>query len=126
MPLLTCPIDGTPMQQIVRHGIELDVSKNGVWLDKGELEKLMQMIREAAIEEAAAMQPARPAPVQQQVQPQVVYQQQPPQVVVQQVPRGRDWDDDDYKKKQYYGDNKYGYGYKKKSKMSNLLDIFDF
>ena len=126
MPLLTCPIDGSPMQQIVRYGIELDVSKNGVWLDKGELEKLMQMIREAAEDDIASRAPPvqqKAAPVQhvQQAQPQVVYQQ-PPQVVVQQMPR-RDWDDDDYKKHQYYGSHG---KYYKKSKMSKIMDIFDF
>ena len=48
MPLMTSPIDGTPMRQIHRYGIEFDVcpSTGGVWLDKGELEKLIAMIRE--------------------------------------------------------------------------------
>jgi hypothetical protein len=48
MPLLTSPIDGAPMRQIHRFGIEFDVCPNsgGVWLDKGELEKLMTFIKE--------------------------------------------------------------------------------
>lgn len=48
MPLLISPIDGSPMHQIKRFGIELDVcpTSGGVWLDKGELEKLMALIRE--------------------------------------------------------------------------------
>lgn len=48
MPLLTSPIDGAPMRQIHRFGIEFDVcpSSGGVWLDKGELEKLLAFIKE--------------------------------------------------------------------------------
>ncbi len=53
MPLLVSPIDGSPMRQIHRFGIELDVcpSSGGVWLDKGELEKIMSLMKEAAQEE---------------------------------------------------------------------------
>jgi Zn-finger nucleic acid-binding protein len=55
MPLLTSPIDGSPMKQIQRFGIELDVcpTSGGVWLDKGELEKIIALIKEASNEEAA-------------------------------------------------------------------------
>ncbi len=59
MPLLVSPIDGSPMHQIRRFGIELDVcpTSGGVWLDKGELEKIMALIRE----ETSAQQPSHPA-----------------------------------------------------------------
>lgn len=48
MPLLQSPIDGSPMKQINRYGIEIDVcpTSGGIWLDKGELEKLMHFMRE--------------------------------------------------------------------------------
>lgn len=55
MPLLTSPIDGSTMRQIRRYGIELDVcpTSGGVWLDKGELEKLITLVSdEAAASEA--------------------------------------------------------------------------
>ncbi len=63
MPLLTSPIDGSPMRQINRFGIEIDVcpTTGGVWLDKGELEKLMAMIREAAAGEQQNAVPAQRA-----------------------------------------------------------------
>lgn len=53
MPLLTSPIDGSPMKQINRYGIEIDIcpTSGGVWLDKGELEKLMMLVKAAADEE---------------------------------------------------------------------------
>lgn len=52
MPLLTSPIDGSAMRQIRRYGIELDVcpTTGGVWLDKGELEKLITLVSEEATE----------------------------------------------------------------------------
>ena len=53
MPLMTSPIDGSPMRQINRFGIEIDVcpTSGGIWLDKGELEKLMQFIKDDAARE---------------------------------------------------------------------------
>ena len=55
MPLLTSPIDGTPMRQIRRYGVELDVcpTSGGVWLDKGELEKLITFVSDEASESEA-------------------------------------------------------------------------
>lgn len=54
MPLLTSPIDGAPMRQIHRYGVEFDVcpTTGGVWLDKGELEKLIALVKEETMEEA--------------------------------------------------------------------------
>jgi uncharacterized protein len=48
MPLLTCPNDGAGMQEITRNGVLIDVCPHcrGVWLDRGELEKLLSYIRE--------------------------------------------------------------------------------
>lgn len=53
MPLHTSPIDGAPMRTVRRYGIEIDVcpSTGGVWLDRGELEKLIEIIREDAEQE---------------------------------------------------------------------------
>lgn len=50
MPLLTSPIDGSAMRQIRRYGVELDVcpTSGGVWLDKGELEKLIALVSDEA------------------------------------------------------------------------------
>ena len=53
MPLLTSPVDGSPMKQINRYGIEIDVcpTSGGIWLDKGELEKIMHMLQQEAVSE---------------------------------------------------------------------------
>ncbi len=54
MPLIKSPIDGAPMRQIHRYGIEFDVcpTTGGIWLDKGEFEKLIALVKEEALVEA--------------------------------------------------------------------------
>jgi hypothetical protein len=41
------------MRTVRRHGVEIDIcpSSGGVWLDRGELEKLIEIIREDAMRE---------------------------------------------------------------------------
>lgn len=48
MPLLMCPNDNSAMQEIDRNGVKIDVCPQcrGVWLDRGELEKLMSLMSE--------------------------------------------------------------------------------
>ena len=43
MPLLMCPNDNTSMQTLDRNGVQFDMcpSCRGVWLDRGELEKII-------------------------------------------------------------------------------------
>jgi Zn-finger nucleic acid-binding protein len=46
---MNCPVcDGARMREVQKNDVMLDVCPNckGVWLDRGELEKLMQDIRE--------------------------------------------------------------------------------
>lgn len=58
MPLLVCPNDNAAMQSVSRSGVEFDFCPTcrGVWLDRGELEKLM----EASRVEAPPPRPAAP------------------------------------------------------------------
>ncbi len=48
MPLLLCPSCGVGMREVERRGVLLDVCPQcgGVWLDRGELEKLLAEARE--------------------------------------------------------------------------------
>lgn len=121
MPLLTSPISGEPMRQINRYGIEIDVcpTTGGVWLDKGELEKLMAFIREAAAEEQGNYAH----------QPQV--QAAPQQRAAYQEPRREERYDSRQDNRGY--DPRYDkhgsdgkYPHKKKSRFGDILDIFDF
>ncbi|MCD2325399.1 zf-TFIIB domain-containing protein [Sphingomonas sp. IC-56] len=52
----TCPVDGSPLSPMERQGIEIDFCPTcrGVWLDRGELDKI--------IERSAAQAAPAPAP----------------------------------------------------------------
>ena len=107
MPLLMCPNDNAAMQTLERNGVQFDMCPacRGVWLDRGELEKLMA----AAAEDGRASAPAA-AP---QPAPQAAPWGQQPQQGYREPPRYRDerYRDDDYK-------------YRKK-KRDSIFDIFD-
>ena len=109
MPLLMCPNDNAAMQTLERSGVQFDMCPTcrGVWLDRGELEKLM----ESATRDGRASAPQAAPPPHQTQQP------YPPQAAPQpwggqgqRDDRSRDRDDD--------------YRYKKK-KRDSIFDIFD-
>lgn len=117
---MRCPVDNETLVMADRGGVEIDYCPKcrGVWLDRGELDKIIERSLGAA-PVAAAPAPAPsfappPPPMQQQAAP--VYQPEPraPQGYREDDRRRRD-DDDDYRQ-----------GYKKKRKESFLSDIFDF
>lgn len=67
---MACPIDGTTLVMSERQGIEIDYcpSCRGVWLDRGELDKIIER-NSAAGQPAAAPPPGQPwgsPPPQQQ------------------------------------------------------------
>lgn len=112
MPLLMCPNDNAAMQTLERGGVQFDMcpSCRGVWLDRGELEKLM----EAATAEGRAAAPA-PAGAPPQAQP------YPPQQAAPQPWGGQGYRDDRYRDDRRRDDD---YRYKKKKRM-DIFDIFD-
>ena len=96
---MQCPVDSTTLSMSNRQGVEIDYCPQcrGVWLDRGELDKLIE--REASYSAGPAPAPA-PAPAQYR----------------DERPRHRDDDDDDH-----YG--QYG---KKRKKKSFLSEMFEF
>ncbi len=68
---MACPVDGSVLTMSERAGIEIDYCPTcrGVWLDRGELDKIIQRNAESTA-------PAQPAP--QQPQPPHQPQQQAP------------------------------------------------
>lgn len=56
MPLLVCPNCNVGMSNIQRSGVEIDICPQcrGVWLDRGELEKLLEPVREYMSNETSA------------------------------------------------------------------------
>jgi Zn-finger nucleic acid-binding protein len=104
---MRCPVDNETLVMADRSGVEIDYCPKcrGVWLDRGELDKI---IERAAGGPGLQAQPAPPPP------PQV----QPPQQgwPVQGRPHDRrDDDDDDYRG-----------GSRKKRRESFLGELFDF
>ncbi len=103
---MRCPVDNETLVMADRGGVEIDYCPKcrGVWLDRGELDKI---IERSAGPAAAPAPPARPsAPV---------YQPEPARAQHHEQPRRSYSDDDD--------DRQYG---KKKRRDSFLSDIFDF
>ena len=109
MPLLLCPNDNTSMQNVNRGGVEIDICPTcrGVWLDRGELEKLLEGTRQ---EQTA------------QVEDRQRFDRE-----VQDFHRNPD----EWKKRHPYDNqqNRYRYDdqyhYKKKKKGFDIFDIFD-
>ena len=108
---MACPVDGATLVMSERSGIEIDYCPTcrGVWLDRGELDKIIE--RNAA-ESAQAPQPA--AAPQGNFAP-------PPQQQQQQAPWGQP-------PQQPYGQGNYGggYGHKPHKRRKGFLEeLFD-
>jgi uncharacterized protein len=65
---MACPVDGTTLTMSERQGIEIDYCPTcrGVWLDRGELDKI---IERSEAQSAPAPQQAAPPPQQAPQQP---------------------------------------------------------
>lgn len=99
---MNCPNDNTTLQMTSREGIEIDYCPQcrGVWLDRGELDKLI---------ERSTAAPQGFAPQQGQGQQQY---------------RHDDDDDDNHRSQQHFGNN--NDHHKKHKKEGFLGDLFDF
>jgi hypothetical protein len=105
---MACPVDGTALVMSERQNIEIDYCPTcrGVWLDRGELDKIIER----------STPPEAPEPPQAPQAPQPPY---PPQAPY--PPQGNPWAG------QHQGHGGHGYGqhpYKKRRK-SFLEEIFD-
>ena len=95
---MACPVDGSTLVMSERSGIEIDYCPTcrGVWLDRGELDKIIER-------NAASQAPQQPAP----------------QAAQSQQPHSGPWG----AQPQQYG---HGYGHKPyKRRKSFLEDLFD-
>ena len=108
---MKCPIDGSDLVMTERQGIEIDYCPQcrGVWLDRGELDKI--------IDRAAQPSAQQPAP---QPQPSFAQTQQPGPFAYPErqhdPPRYDDDDDDRYKHRGYHHRKRKGF----------LGELFDF
>lgn len=125
--MVVCPRDGASLVEVNKSGVQIDVCPEckGVWLDRGELEKILQITRDLEREFAdpprmqtpqpIAAQPAARFDGQSDVRPEYRSSQGSDSRGYR---RDHDDDDDDYERD--------GYGKRKrKSGLSKLFDIFD-
>ena len=106
---MRCPVDNETLVMADRNGVEIDYCPKcrGVWLDRGELDKIIERA-------GAAPEPASRAPVRDAAP---VYQPEPGRAAAPQreEPRRRRDDDDDDDRR-----------HPKKRRESFLSDLFDF
>lgn len=137
---MLCPIDQTTLVMSERKGIEIDYCPTcrGVWLDRGELDKVID--RSVETEIAAENRPTAPAAPAAPLPPNPVqagpaYGSPQPAYDPRYDDRRRDDDrrydrdrryDDDRRYDSSYGDRRHDPRYKKKRKESFLEDLFDF
>lgn len=101
MSNLTCPVCKSQLQEVARHDVTIDTCPQcrGVWLDRGELDKIIADLRDDG-------------PRRDRDYPREQYR--------------RDYDDDDYEDRvRSSGHGTHAQPYRKKSKMETFMDIFD-
>lgn len=122
---MKCPVDDETLLMTQRDGVEIDYCPKcrGVWLDRGELDKII----EKSIGAAPAVQLAPPPDAQPTFAPapQPQYAPQPqPQYQERREPR---YDDRPrYDERRRYDDDDYRYKGKRKKRESFLSELFDF
>ena len=122
---MQCPTDGAVLVMSERSGIEIDYCPTcrGVWLDRGELDKIIDRAsNELGAAQAAPAAPSQPLPPQPPQQP--AYGQQ------SHDSGSRGYDNRGYDNRGYdnRGYDNRGYdqgGYRKKKKESWLSELFD-
>lgn len=105
---MNCPIDGTELKITIRQGVEIDYCPKcrGIWLDRGELDKIIEREAQYYADDpaASAVQPAAG--------------KRPTVVVVD--------EDDDYPYRHNYPQQHPDYEKRKrKSFLGDLFDVFD-
>jgi len=104
MTAIDCPVCNAPFKEVVKDGILIDVCTRcqGVWLDRGELEKLLSAVRAAESHEASD---------------DAVFGHERRKLHTSERIKHYECDDDDH-------DHRKGSS-RKKSKLDSLFDVFD-
>ena len=142
---MLCPLDQTVLVMSDRKGVEIDYCPTcrGVWLDRGELDKIIDRSLEAEIAAeadgpaaAAAPRAATPPPVQYPPTQQLPVPPQPAPYGYADDRRRDDYRGDDRRRDDYRGDDRYRGSdqyrsddprYRKRKKQESWLeDLFDF
>ncbi len=112
---MNCPVDGTELRMTTREGVEIDYCPKcrGIWLDRGELDKLIER-------SLAADLPGRPSTAGTAKAKNDYHDDDRFEDDRRPAPR-RDWDDD--RRDERYDDRKHPK--KRKSFLGDIFDIFD-
>jgi Zn-finger nucleic acid-binding protein len=124
---MKCPVDSIDLVMSERSGVEIDYSPQcrGVWLDRGELDKIIDRV---AAETMPAPARQAPAPPQPPIAPPPVYnpfESRPQQPRYDDRGDRRDYDRRDYERRGDY-DLRDEYGRKRKKMEGFLGDLFVF
>lgn len=138
---MKCPIDGATLIMSERHGVEIDYCPEcrGVWLDRGELDKIIEQAAGPVVLDDPAPEP-RPAPRPRQERPpergpergndrRDDRKAEAPRVWQEPYRperRDDDWYDDDDDRRDRKSRGKPYRKYKKKRRKSFLEELFDF
>ena len=126
---MKCPIDGTELKMSERQGVEIDYCPEcrGVWLDRGELDKIIEKATPAVVlpDPDPVAPPPVPDPVVAREPRPKRYDKRADEGYRNRSDRDRyrdDYDDDDDDDDDY----RHGRRYKKRKRKSILSEIFDF
>ncbi len=110
---MRCPVDNETLIMADRNGVEIDYCPKcrGVWLDRGELDKIIERAASAASPQSERPKSERP----QSERPQTSAAREIPEPA-RTPPRRRDDDDDEYDRR----------GKPHRRRESFLSDLFDF
>jgi hypothetical protein len=130
---MQCPICRVELQMSERSGIEIDYCPQcrGIWLDRGELDKIIERsgaetARERAEWVSQAQQPTQPMAPQQPPMPTPPMQAPPLQTPPMQTPPAY-YGNQHHQPSGHYNQHHYDKDYYKRKKKKNFLeDLFDF
>ncbi len=127
-----CSIDGTPLTEMIKNGVTIDVCPEckGVWLDRGELEKLINVALEMEREYGGNTPRAAPPAPSYDAPPAAArgYKAPPQPRSYDAPPASRGYRDDDRSTKdsdEWFENGDRRYPKKKKSALGRIFDIFD-
>ena len=109
---MVCPVDQTQLVMSDRQGIEIDYCPTcrGVWLDRGELDKIIDRAQPAALQPAPAQQPAP----------------QPQSSFAQPGPGAFSYPERGYEPRRYEDDRHKHQDYRHRKRKGFLGELFDF
>lgn len=123
---MQCPVDNETLLMTQRDGVEIDYCPKcrGVWLDRGELDKIIERSVSAATPPVQLTPPPEAQPTSF-AQPAPQYQERhDPRYDARREPR---YDDRDDRRRRYDDDDDdYKYRGKRKKRESFLSELFDF